>query len=160
MMTDAERSLAKENGRAVFAVLDDQRLWAHREHLVRRAGQVGFASQHFRFGIVDEKNIDELQRFTQFGERAFDPVIHGVAAGQAYAAHLAPHIGLQGRLNVGKEKKFGVFVLFWNARLKALENVKIGKVRFGFVEVFAVGSAPAEGFAWGVLDAANVDSTL
>ena len=160
MTADAERSLAKENGRAVFAVFDDQRLRAHGEHFVRGARQVGFVGQHFRFGVVDEKDVDEFQGFAEFLERALDPVIHGVAAGQAHAVHLAAHVGLQGGLDVGQEKELGVFVFLRNARLEALENVQIGEIRFGFVEVFAVGSSPAEGLALGALDASNVDSTL
>ena len=65
MTPDAECAFAEENGRAVFAVLDDQRLRAHGENLVRGAGQAGFVRQHLGFAVVDEQNVDQLQRLGQ-----------------------------------------------------------------------------------------------
>ncbi len=96
----------------------------------------------------------------EFLERALDPVIHGVAAGQAHAVHLAAHVGLQGRLDIGQEKELGVLVLVRNAGLKCFEDVQVGEIRFGLVEVVGVGAAPAEGFAFCAFEAANVDAML
>ena len=93
-------------------------------------------------------------------QRAFDPVIHGVAAGQAHAVHLAPHVGLQGRLNIRQEKKLRILVLFRNARLKSLEDIQVGEIRFGFVQVVGIGTAPAKRLAFGSLEAAGVDAVL
>ncbi len=111
MTPDAKRSLAKEDGRTVFAMLDDQSLRTHGQNFVRGPGQIGFACEHLRFGVVDQQDVHELQRFRQLLERALDPVIHGVAAGQAYTIHLAANVGLQRRLDIREEKEFGVFVL-------------------------------------------------
>ena len=160
MTADAERTFAKENCRAVFSVLDDQRLRAHGQHFLRGARQVGFVGQHLGFGVVDQQDIDQLQRFREFLGRAFDPVIHGVAAGQAHTVHLAADIGLQRGLDVGQEQKLGVFVLFRNLRVESLEYVQVGEVGLRLVEVVGVGSAPAKGLALGALDAARVDAVL
>ena len=160
MTSDPESSFAKENCRTVFAVLDDQRLRAHGQHFLSGARQVFFIGQHFGFGVVDQQYVHQLQGFRQFLARALNPVIHGVASGEAHAVHLPPHVGLQGRLDVGQKQKLGVFVLLRNSRLKFLKHVQIGEVGLGFVEIFGVGAAPAKSFAGGALDAAGVDAAL
>jgi hypothetical protein len=160
MMSDAERSLAKENGRAVFAVLDDQRLRTHGQHLVRRPRQISFAGEHLRFGIVDQQDVYEFQGFLEFFERAFDPVIHGVASGQAHTVHLAPHVCLQGRLNIRQKKELGVVILFRNARLECLEYVQVREVCLRLVQIVGIRAAPAERLAFGSLDAAGIDAVL
>ena len=106
------------------------------------------------------KHVHELQCFGKFCRRAIDPVIHGVAAGEADALHLAAHVGLQCRLDVGQEEKVGVFVLLGDAGLKSFEDVEVGVVGFRFVEVVGIGSAPAECLALRALDAAGVDVVL
>ena len=55
--------------RPKFAVLDHQRLRPQSQHRARRLQQVAVASQHFRFGIVDEQNIQALQNFSSSASR-------------------------------------------------------------------------------------------
>ena len=65
--------------------------------------------------------------------------------------------GLQRWLYVGQEQELCVFILRWNAGLESFEDVEIGIVRLGFVEVVAYRAAPAEGLALGAFQAARVD---
>src|SRR5208283_5290849 len=160
VMSDSERSFAKENCGAIFPVLDDQRLRAHGQNFLCGAGQVGLAGQHLRLGVVDQQHVHQLQGFGEFLRSAFNPVIHGIAAGKAHAVHLAPYVGLQSGLDVGQEQEVGVFVLVGDARLKSLKDIQIREVGFGFVEVVSIGPAPAKCFAAGALDAARVDVVL
>ena len=105
MTPNPKRAFAKENRRAIFAMLDHQRLRTHGQHFLRRARQVLFLRQHFGFGVVDQQHIHQLQCLRQFLARALDPVIHGVASGQPHAVHLPPHVGLQRRLNVRQKQE-------------------------------------------------------
>ena len=66
MTADAERAFAKENGCAVFAVLDDQSLRPHGQHFVGGARQVGFAGEHLGFRVIDQQHVDQFQRFGEF----------------------------------------------------------------------------------------------
>ena len=159
-MPDAESSFAKENGCAVLSVLDDQSLRAHGQNFIGCARQVAFLGQHLRFGIVNQKHIDQFQGLGEFSASAVDPVIHGVAAGQADTVHVLAHIGLQGGLNVCQKQILAIFVFLRNARLKLLEDVEIGKRGFGFVEIVGVGTTPTECFALGALDSAGIDSSF
>ncbi len=47
-----------------------------------------------------------------------------------------------------------------NLRLEAFEDIEVGEVGLGLVEVIGVGAAPAEGFALGVLDSTDVDAAV
>src|ERR1035437_240751 len=53
MMPSGEFPVAKENGRTVLTMLDDQRAWPQFQHLSRRTRQAAVASQHLGFGVVD-----------------------------------------------------------------------------------------------------------
>ena len=105
MAAYAECAFAKKNGRTIFAVLDHQRLRSQSQHLLRGSRQVRLPTQRFGFGIVDQQHIHHLQGFEQFLARAVDPVIHGVAAGQAHAFHIPSHRRLQIRMNIGQKQK-------------------------------------------------------
>ena len=67
---------------------------------------------------------------------------------------------MQRGLDVGKEQELGVFVLLRNLRLEGFEDVKVGVVGLGLVEIVGVGTAPAKSFAFGAFDAARVDAVL
>src|ERR1700674_2210074 len=45
-------------------------------------------------------------------------------------------------------------------RLKALEHVQVGKIRFGFIQVIEILTAPAKGLTFGMFDASSVDPPL
>ena len=81
MAADPECSFFKENSGAIFAVFDDQRLWAHIEHLARGARQAIVASKHLGLAIIDEQYIDQLQGLDEFVVCSLDPVVHGIATG-------------------------------------------------------------------------------
>src|SRR3954468_1971985 len=116
--------------------------------------------QHLRLGVVDQKHIDQLQCFGQLFRRTVDPVIHGVAPGEANLIHVAADISLQSRLNIREEQEICICIFLWDARLEGLENVKVGVVSFGFVEIVHVRSTPAKGLAVSPLQTANVDTVL
>ena len=103
MPADAEGAFAKEDGRAVFTMLDDQSLRSHGENLLRRSRQIGFTGQHLGLAVVDHENVDQAQSFAQLRIGAADPVVHGVAAGQLSAGQFAAHRGLQAGMNIGQE---------------------------------------------------------
>ena len=153
MAADAERALAEKDGRAVFAVLHHQPARPAGQNFIGGARQAGIAGQHFGLGIVDQQHVDELQRLRQFLRLAVDPVIHGVAAHQPRVAHLPPHPGLQQGIDVGEEEKVGVEKFLRDLRVEILEDVQLGEVGLGFVEVLSVLSRPEERFAAGMLDA-------
>src|SRR5579862_5132663 len=157
MAANAESAFTKENSRAIFAVLDDEGLWAHGENFVGGAWQVGFAGQHLGLGVVDQENVDQLQSFAEFLKGALDPVIHGVASREADAVHLVANVGLQSGLDIGEEKEIGVFVFLRNAGLKFFEDVQVGESSLRFVQVVGVGAAPAESLARSAFQAADVD---
>src|SRR5215469_2256186 len=71
--------------------------------------------------------------------------------------HLAAHLRLQRRLNVGEEKKIRVLVLLRDAWLKGLENIQVGKTGFRLVQVLQIRTAPAERLALGAFQAACID---
>ena len=105
MAANSECTFAKENGRAVLSVLDDQRLRPHSENLVRGTQQVLLStSQHFGFAVVDQQNIYQPQGLTQLLARTLDPEVHGVAAGQAYAIHFFANSGLQAGMDVAEKQ--------------------------------------------------------
>src|SRR6266852_4128947 len=52
--SDAEGSVPEKNRGAIFAVFHHQRARSHREHLLRRAREILFPSQHFGLGVIDE----------------------------------------------------------------------------------------------------------
>ena len=101
MSSDSKGAFAEEDGRAIFAMLDHQRLRSHGQNLLRGSRQIGLVAEHLGFGVVNQKHIDQLQCFRKLFRRALDPVIHGVAAGEPYALHVAADARLQRRLYVG-----------------------------------------------------------
>src|SRR5580704_3577096 len=54
MAADAECAFAKEYGRTVFAMLDDQSLRSHGKDFLGGPEQIRFPSEHFGFGVVDQ----------------------------------------------------------------------------------------------------------
>ena len=119
MPSDAECAIPKENRRAVFAMLDDQRLRAHLQHLVRGARQAGYLSASILASpSLISRTSTPFSISISSSRCAVDPVIHGVATDQFYAIHLLAHIALQHGMDVGQEKIIGVVVLCGNLRLK------------------------------------------
>src|SRR5208282_2816411 len=156
MRSNAESSLAEEDGRSVLAVLHYQSARPHRNHFLRRAREILLPCQHLGLGVVDQENVDQFQGFRQFLWRALDPEIHGVAAGQAHTIHLQTNCRLQRRVDVRKEQELRVRIFFGDARLKLFKDVQFGEVGFGLVQVVEILSAPAKGLALRALDTARV----
>ena len=69
-------------------------------------------------------------------------------------------IGLQSGLNIGEEQEICIRIFLRDAGLEGLENVKVGVVSFGFVEIVDVRSPPAKGLAFSALQTANVNTVL
>src|SRR5580692_13159128 len=105
MVANAECAFAKENGRAVFTVLDDERLRSHGQNFLAGAEQVEFSRKTLGFGVVDQEHVDTLECFDQVGTRTVDPVVHGVAAGEANSVHLAANRSLQSGMNIAQEQE-------------------------------------------------------
>ncbi len=59
MPPNPESSILKEHRRAIFAVLDHQRLGPHGEHLLRCPHQAEVLGEHFGLGIINEQGIDD-----------------------------------------------------------------------------------------------------
>src|SRR5580704_767994 len=74
--------------------------------------------------------------------------------------HFVADFGLQGGLNVAQEQKFRIHVLGGNARPEFLENVQLGEIGFGLVQVLKILAAPAEGLAFSVFNSTDVDITF
>ncbi len=70
------------------------------------------------------------------------------------------HGGLQAGVDVAEKKNVAVAVLGRNSRLEFFEDVQLGEVGLGFVEVVEILAAPAEGLPFCVLDAAGVHAAL
>src|SRR5581483_396744 len=160
MASDAECAFAEENSRAVFAVLDHQCFRPHGDDFLRGPRKVCFMRQHLGFGVINQQHVDQFEGFGQFLGSAVDPIVHRVTAGEPYMVHVPAHVRLQRWLDVGQEQEISVFVFFGNTGLECLEYVEIGIVRFGFVEIIDVRSAPAEGLPFGALEPARVDPML
>src|SRR5579884_383649 len=62
MPPHAKRTLAEEDRRPIFAVLDDERLRSQRQHLLRCPRQVRYLRQHLRLAVSDQQHINQLQR--------------------------------------------------------------------------------------------------
>src|SRR5580698_4345371 len=60
-----ERLLTKERGRTVFAVLDDEGLWTHRQNLARGHDQVTVIGEQLGFSIVDQQRIEAGENLRQ-----------------------------------------------------------------------------------------------
>ena len=151
-------AIGEEDGGAVFAVLDDQRLGAEGEDFAGGEDEAVFSGEEFGFAVVDEENIDFLQCFQQLGALDVDPEIHGVAADQGDARHFAAHVELHLGHDVGEEEVFGIFVGGGNFGDEVFKDVEVGEFGLRLVDVFAVLASPVEGFAMGVLDAARVNA--
>ena len=119
--------------------------------------EVVVAGEHARFGVVDEQDVEALENFEQRGAMVLDPVVHGVAGDELDVGHGFADAALQDGIDVGEEEEFGVGVGGGNFGLEGGEDVELGVVGLGFVEVFEIGAFPEEAFAGGVLDAARVD---
>ena len=85
------------------------------------------SGEQFGFAVVDEKDIDFLQCFQQFGALDVDPEIHGVAADQRHFRHFAAHVELQLGHDVGEEEKFGIFVGGGNFGDEVFKDVEVGE---------------------------------
>ncbi len=146
-----------EERRAVLAVLDDQRARAESHDGARGLHEVVVAGQHARFSVVDEQNVEALENFKQGRAMVLDPVIHGVAGDELDAGHGLAHAALQDGIDVGEEEKLGVAIGVGDFGLEGGEDIELGVVGLGLVEIFEIGAFPEEAFAGGVLDAARVD---
>ena len=160
MSADAECAFAEKNGRAIFAVLDDQRLRADGEDFAGGAGQAGFVGQHLGFAVVNQQNVHHAEGFAQLGVGALDPEIHGVAASQLYVRQVTADGCLQAGMDIAEKKDVAVAVLGGNSRLEFFEDVQVGEIGFGFVEIVEILSAPAKGLPFRVLDAAGVHAAF
>src|SRR5256885_2035525 len=79
--------------------------------------------------VVDEQDVDQLQRLGQLAPFAADPEVHGVATGELDVGHAAPHLRLQHRVDVGEKEESRVRELGRNLRLEVFEDVQLGEVR-------------------------------
>ena len=118
---------AKEDGGAVFAVLDDQRLGAEGEDFAGGEDEAVVAGQEFGFAVVDEENIDFLQCFEQLGALDVDPEIHGVAADQLDARHLAAHVELQLGMILARNRNLESSYAAGILGMKVFEDVEVGE---------------------------------
>ena len=161
MMPDSERAFAEENGRAVLAMLDHQRLRPHGQHFLRGARQVAFrpASIFASVSLINSTSTSFSVSASSL-RRAVDPVIHGVAARQPHAVHLPPHRGLQRRVDIRQEQKLRVLILPSESWAEFSNTLSVGEVGLRFVEVLGVLAAPAERLPGRTLDAARIDAAL
>src|SRR5581483_5400431 len=67
---------------------------------------------------------------------------------------------LQRRMNIAEKQVKRIQIFFGDAGLESFEEVQLGKVGFGLVQVIEVLSSPAERFSLGTLQAAGVHTTL
>src|ERR1700722_20084585 len=139
---DDEERIAAEQHRAVFAALDDQRVRTHIENALGGFAQVRMAGKHFRFTIVDQQEVPVADGRKQLVTEIGDPVVHGVAAGQAHVRHLIADRRLQSGLNVAEQKIFCRLVFLGNLGIEVRENVQVGLKRGAIVHVVGIFSGP------------------
>jgi hypothetical protein len=152
------RTVGEKDGGTVLAMLDDQRFGAEGKNLSGGKDQAVLAGEELGFAIIDEKDIDFLQCFEQFGALDVNPEIHGVAADESYSGHFAAHVELQFGLDVGEEENLGVCVSGRNLGGEVFKNIEVGEISLGLVYVFAVLAAPMKCFAGSVLDATGINA--
>jgi hypothetical protein len=78
-----------------------------------------------------------------------DPVVHGVAGDELDVGHGFADAALEDGIDVGEEEEFGVAIGVGNLGLEGGEDVEVGDVGLGFVEVVEVGAFPEEALAGG-----------
>src|SRR5580704_938262 len=156
----AKSAFPEEDGGAVFSMLDDQGLRPHGQYFLRGTQQVLVAGKHFGFGIVNQQNVDILQRLGEIFSETGDPEIHGIAAGKANTVHLFADLALQHRMNVGEEEELGIKIRLRNTRFEVLEDVELGEVGFRFIQIVEILSAPAKGLAGRALNTASVNAAF
>src|SRR5258708_5265631 len=100
MSADAERTIPKENSRAIFTMLDDQCLRAHGKNFLGCSRQIRFPRKHLHFAIIDQQYVYQLKSFNKIIPESLDPVIHSVAASKAHIFQLVADSRLQCRMNV------------------------------------------------------------
>ena len=140
-------------------MLDNQRVGAEGDDGARSLHEIVVAGQHADFGVVDEQHVEAFENFKQGRAMVLDPVVHGVAGDELDARHRFAHAALQHGIDVGEEEKVGVAIGVGNFGLEGGEDIQLGRARFGFVEIFEVGTFPKKALAGGALDAAGIDIT-
>src|SRR5262245_8336280 len=63
----------------VLATLHDERLWPHCHYFICSTYEIRLVRQHPGFSVIDDQNIDVLDRLLYGFEFAFDPKIHRIA---------------------------------------------------------------------------------
>jgi len=87
-----------------------------------------------------------------------NPVIHGVAAGQAHAVHLRAHAALQRRLNVAQQQVRRLAVALRQLRVEVREHVQIRAQRSTVVHVARIDARPKKRFARRAFQPFKVDA--
>ena len=86
-----------------------------------------------------------------------DPVIHGVAAGEADAVHLRAHVALQLRLDIAEQQVGRRAIRFGQLGLEIGEHVEVGPQRGAVVHIGGVDAGPEEGFPGDALQSFEID---
>src|SRR5690606_12956093 len=87
----AEHAAVGEQECTVFSLLDDQRRRTHLTYEFCCADEIGFARELTRLGIVDNEEIDVLERASQLVRRMLYPEIHRIADDELRTVHLLEH---------------------------------------------------------------------
>ena len=77
-----------------------------------------------------------------------DPVVHGVAADELDVGHFFADAALEDGIDIGEEEKLGVAIGLGNFGLEGGEDIEVGDVGFGFIQVVEeVGDLPRRSFS-------------
>ena len=104
MPAHPEGMVAKENRRAILAVLDHQRPWPFVEDPAGSAQQVVLAGKLPRLAIVDDHHIHAADGLRKLLRRGFDPKRMRIQSHQPRRfAHFFVNLGLQPGMDVAQK---------------------------------------------------------
>src|SRR5688572_9926363 len=90
-----EREIAREQNRAMLALLDHHHRWTAFLNPACGAQQVVITGQLSGLAVIDHQQIDTLEQTQQIVALALYPEVHGVARNELRLLHLLQHIELQ-----------------------------------------------------------------
>ena len=108
--------------------------------------------------IVDQQEVPVADGFQQLRAKIADPVVHGVAAGQAQVLHLRAHAALQAGLDVAQQQIARILIALGKLGIEIREHVEIGGQGDAVVHVVGIFAGPEKGLAGDALQTFQIDA--
>src|SRR5690242_8159104 len=157
---NAEDAVLIDEHGTVFAALHDQRGRPHFEDVAGGAEKIVFVRKLASFGIVDDENIDVLERFAKFPGSALDPVVHGIERDELGALFdLMENAALEIGSDVGEEDVLGGTIGFRQLGIELGEAVELRGDGDAFVEIFRIAAGPKKRLPRRAFETKRIDGT-